>query len=302
MSISRHNLSVVIVTLKSEKVIDQCIKSINKNIPIIVVENSNNHKFKEKLESKYKNLKCLLSGSNIGMGSGNNIGIKSANTDYVLILNPDVELETNMLNELYIASNKISEFSILSPISSDINFPNYGMFNSKNKIKIKETPFKVDYVDGFAMLFNKRNFQDNKYFDENFFLYLENTDLCLRVNQKGGFIFIVPTAKIIHKGAKTVDLKYDNEVELSRNWHWIWSKFYYNKKNFGYLKALKECVLTFFSSLIKTLYYFIIGNNHKRKIYFNRVSGFYNALIGKSSWYRPNLDDQATETYRKNNF
>ena len=56
MSISRQNLSIVIVTLKSEKIIDQCIQSINQDLPIIVIENSNNQKFKDKLESKYQNL------------------------------------------------------------------------------------------------------------------------------------------------------------------------------------------------------------------------------------------------------
>ena len=54
MSISRQNLTIVIVTLKSEKVIYECINSINQGIPIIVVENSNNQKFKHDLESKYK--------------------------------------------------------------------------------------------------------------------------------------------------------------------------------------------------------------------------------------------------------
>ena len=133
MSISGQNLSVVIVTLKSEGVIHQCIKSINQNIPIIVVENSNNQNFKDNLETKYKNLKCILSKSNLGMGAGNNIGIKSTKTDYVLILNPDVILEPNTLCELLSASIKFPEFSILSPISSDISFPNYGMFNKKKK-------------------------------------------------------------------------------------------------------------------------------------------------------------------------
>ena len=125
MSISRQNLSAVIVTLKSENVIHECIKSINQNIPIIVVENSNNQRFKEDLESQYENLKCILSKSNIGMGAGNNIGIKSAKTDYVYILNPDTTLESNTLDEIFLASKKIPEFSILSPINVDLNFPNY---------------------------------------------------------------------------------------------------------------------------------------------------------------------------------
>ena len=110
MSISRQNLSAVIVTLKSENVIHECIKSINQNIPIIVVENSNNQRFKEDLESQYKNLKCILSKSNIGMGAGNNIGIKSTKTDYVYILNPDATLEPNTLDEIFLASKKYQNF------------------------------------------------------------------------------------------------------------------------------------------------------------------------------------------------
>ena len=103
MSISGQNLSIVIVTLKSEKIIHECIKSINQDLPIIVVENSNNETFKNDLESKYKNLKCILSKSNLGMGAANNIGIKSSSTDYVLILNPDVILQNNTLDEIFLA-------------------------------------------------------------------------------------------------------------------------------------------------------------------------------------------------------
>ena len=76
MSISRQNLSIVIVTIKSEGVIDKCIESINKDLPIIVVENSNNSKFLNYLVKKYKNIRCILSKENLGMGRGNNLGIK----------------------------------------------------------------------------------------------------------------------------------------------------------------------------------------------------------------------------------
>ena len=103
MSLSGQNLSIVIVTLKSEKIIHECIKSINQDLPIIVVENSYNETFKNDLESKYKNLKCILSKSNLGMGAANNIGIKSSSTDYVLILNPDVILQNNTLDEIFLA-------------------------------------------------------------------------------------------------------------------------------------------------------------------------------------------------------
>ena len=289
MSISGQNLSVVIVTLKSEKIIHQCINSINQNIPIIVVEHSDNKNFKEELEQKYKNLKCILSKSNLGMGTGNNIGIKDANTEYVLILNPDVILEKNTIEELFLASKNLKEYTILAPLEK--NFANYGMTNNKilNK-NLGDAPFKVDFVDGFAMVI-KKNFFKEKYFDENFFMYLENNDLCKRVVSQGGSIYVVPRSRINHLAAKTVDQKFEYEIELSRNWHWIWSKFYFSKKHFGFFKAFYEGFPKYCTSLLKFLFYLLINNKKKRKIYFNRASGFYNAYLGKSSWYRPNLND-----------
>ena len=289
MSISGQNLSVVIVTLKSEKIIHQCINSINQNLPIIVVEHSDNKNFKGELEQKYKNLKCILSKSNLGMGTGNNIGIKDANTEYVLILNPDVILEKNTIEELFLASKNLKEYTILAPLEK--NFANYGMTSNKilNK-NLGDAPFKVDFVDGFAMVI-KKNFFKEKYFDENFFMYLENNDLCKRVISQGGSIYVVPRSRINHLAARTVDQKFEYEIELSRNWHWIWSKFYFSKKHFGFFKAFYEGFPKYCTSLLKFLFYLLINNKKKRKIYFNRASGFYNAYLGKSSWYRPNLND-----------
>jgi len=290
MSISRQNLSIVIVTLKSEKVIHQCIKSLNQNIPIIVVEHSDNKKLKEDLEKKYNNLKCILAKSNLGMGSGNNIGLKAADTDYVLLLNPDVLLEENTIEELFIASQNLNNFSMLAPLEK--NFNNYGFLNKKrtNK-KLEDSPFEVDFIDGFSMLINKKKFKEIGYFDEKFFMYLENNDLCKRSRDKGDLIYIVPKSKINHLAAKAVDNKYADEIEYSRNWHWIWSKYYFNKKHYGFLKAFLEGFPRYCSSLVKFLFYLLINNKKKKKIYFNRASGFYNAFLGKTSWYRPNLDN-----------
>ena len=289
MSISGQNLSIVIVTLRSEKVIDRCIKSINKNLPIIIVENSDNLKFKNYLETNYKNVKCILSKNNLGTGAGYNIGIKSSKTDYVYVINPDITLESNALDEIFLASERVNDFSILSPICSDINFPNYGIIKSKNNYEEKNLPFKVDYVDGFSILLNKKKFKNNIYFDEDFFMYLENNDLCRRVINDGGSIFILPKAKINHLGAGAVDPKFSREIELSRNWHWMWSTFYYNKKYKGFFISFLIVLPKLFSSIIKVLIYSLIFNKNKKKIYYQRLSGLFNAIVGKSSWYRPKV-------------
>ncbi len=289
MSISGQNLSIVIVTLRSEKVIDRCINSIDKNLPIIVIENSDNLKFKNYLENNYKNVQCILSKENLGTGAGYNIGIKFSKTDYVYVINPDITLEANALDEIFLASKKLEDFSILSPISSDVHFPNYGMIKEKKEYEEKNLPFKVKYVDGFSMLLNKNKFKNNNYFDENFFMYWENNDICIRVINDGGSVFIVPRAKIKHLGAKAVDPKFFKEIELSRNWHWMWSTFNYHRKYKGFFISFLIVLPKLISAIIKVLIYSLIFNKEKKKIYYQRLSGLINAIMGKSSWYRPKV-------------
>ena len=159
-----------------------------------------------------------------------------------------------------------------------------------------EKIFEVDSIDGFCMLINKNKIKsiskDAKTFDENFFMYLENDDLCKRVKKNNEKIFILPTCKVKHFGAKGVSENYLKEVELSRNWHWSWSNFYFSKKHDGYLYALLRRFPKFLSSIIKCFFYYIIFKKYKSKIYYNRAFGFFNAMVGKSSWYRPNLDKE----------
>ena len=124
-----------------------------------------------------------------------------------------------------------------------------------------------DSVDGYAMLINKNKFSDNIYFDENFFLYLENDDLCLRKKKENKKIYVAKKAKIHHLGGKSHSSVYEKEIEFSRNWHWMWSKFYFNKKYYGYTKSLFINFPTLITSLVKIIFYFIIQKKFKKKIY-----------------------------------
>ena len=182
----------------------------------------------------------------------------------------------------------------MAPLSILDNYPNYKLNN--NYLSDKTNPFKVISVDGFSMLLNLKRlnqlkiFDDFNYFDENIFMYLENDDLCKRLIDQGENIYVVPKAKIKHLGAKAVDIKYKDEIEFSRNWHWIWSKFYYNKKHYSFVSAVTQSLPSFISVLFKFLFYSLIFSKKKRKIYLFRILGFINALFGKKSSYRPNLN------------
>ena len=290
-------MSVVIVSFKSEKVIDNCIQSIPETIEIVVVDNSNNKLFKNNLEKKYRNVKCILSSENLGMGAGNNLGLKYIKSDYALILNPDLILHKDAISQIVDELKKDISFGILAPLSDNTNFPNYKI-KKKNVKNINDSnKFNVESVDGYAMVLNLKRLRNilidkkNNYFDENFFMYLENDDLCKRIIEKGEKIFILPRAKVTHFGAKAVDQKYEYEVELSRNWHWMWSKFYFNKKHYGYFFALAKGFPSFLSAIFKFLIYSSINDVLKKRIYLNRILGYTSALIGKNSSYRPNVND-----------
>ena len=291
MSINKQNLTIVIVSFKSNHVIHDCINSIDKNIRIIVVDNSNDHQFVEKLEIKYKNVKCILSSENLGMGAGNNLGIKNVNSDYVLILNPDVILNKNTIEELIIASRNLLDFAVIAPISNHLTYPNYKL--DKDKIIDKINPFEVNSVDGYAMLLNLKKLKKLNgfnFFDENYFLYLENDDLCKELQNRNEKIYVIPKSTIEHFGASAVDPIYQEEIELSRNWHWMWSKFYFNKKHYGYFNALKKVYKNLISATVKYFYYSITFNKIKKKKYQMRLNGLFCSMMGKQSFYRPNLD------------
>ena len=276
------DLTIVIVSFKSGDILHRCIKSIDKKYPIIIVENSQNIKLKEELENKYSNVECILPEKNLGYGAGNNLGIKNSKTKYVLTLNPDTILYENTISKLLEQANIIEDFALLGPkvVSETEN-----LSNTESKIKA------VNYIKGFAIFFNKEKFINVGFFDENYFLYFEEIDLCKKVIKSNNKIYLINDALIKHVGGKSHEDKYDFEMELSRNWHWMWSSFYYYKKNYNYYYALFKVLKKLISSIIKISFYSLSLKRDKRKIYLQRLSGLFNSIRGKKSWYRPKFED-----------
>ena len=118
MTLSLNNLTFIIVTFKSDHVIHECIESLPKESSIIIIENSNDLKLKEKLEQKIQKLKLLFKKK--WYGAANNIGIKLCKTDYAFVINPDVKFYKNTIDELITLSSKHNDYAILAPISDDI--------------------------------------------------------------------------------------------------------------------------------------------------------------------------------------
>ena len=287
MEFTSKNLTFIIVTFNSKKVIFNCLNSLPKDFHKIIIENSSDQELKKELERNYVNTRVILS-SNIGMGAGNNLGIKKTKTQFAYVLNPDVVLREDTLFNINNSISRLEDFAILSPISDDLNYPNYKTFNNNDLYK-NNLIGNVEEIDGYSMIINKSYFPDNTFFDEEFFMYLENVDLCLRAKKNDGKIFIIKNSKIHHLGAQAVDDKYSREVELSRNWHWMWSKCYFNKKHRGFFITISLAL----SSLLKNSFKYLIcliTFNRKKAIYKMRLSGTLNALLARKSWFRPEIN------------
>jgi N-acetylglucosaminyl-diphospho-decaprenol L-rhamnosyltransferase len=287
MKLDHNNTTFIIVTFKSENIIHDCLKTLPKDYKKIIVENSGNIKLKEDLEQNYENLEVILS-ENLGMGTSNNIGIKRCNTKFAYVINPDIKFKENTLYELIKGIDQIDDFAILSPISNNVRYPNYTL---SKKSSFSENIISVDCIDGYSMLINKKKFKDNIFFDENFFMYLENDDMCITKKKDKENLYIIKNSLIEHLGGKSSDQKYKKDIELLRNWHWMWSKFYFNKKHHGIFYALLISSKSFCSSIVKYFLYSISLNYYKKQIYKMRLLGILNSILGKPSWYRINFKE-----------
>ena len=266
----------IITTFKSESLIDECLKDLPKQTKKIIIENSGDVNLKKRIENNYENTECFIMTENFGYGKANNFGILKSTTDYVFIINPDTKV-TNESFEQIISILKDKDFAIAAPqiIEKEKVYK-----QNKDNIEVK----KVDHVPGMAMILNKKKFKGN-YFDENIFLYLEEIDLCKRILDQGQNILEI-NVEVNHLGNQSHG-SYDLEMEKSRNWHWMWSNFYYYKKHHNYFYSFLKTLPNFISSGSKFIYYKISNNEKKKLQYKMRFLGLLNSYMLKKSFYRP---------------
>lgn len=225
-------VSVIIVAYNCEEFIDSCIKSVLKFLPengeIVIIDNKSTDKTLGKLRKYYLNpeIKILESEENLGFGKANNKACKIAEGEYLFLQNPDTELFEPVLNKIInfysskpdigivapklVMPNKktqpsVIKFPSLSGAISDLFFKKAGDYFPY--VPEKEEPSEVDCVFGAAMLIKTDLFRKVGGFDEKYFMYYEDIDLCKRVNEAGMKVYYYPKVSIKHLvgGTKSKD-------------------------------------------------------------------------------------------------
>ena len=243
-------ISFILVNYQSRQFLQQCIKSIYEhapNVPYeIIIANNDSEPLLNFLEKP--GLKILENQSNVGFGQACNLAAKESNGEILFFLNPDTELKTSNVDNitqaladpnlgivapvLVMASGMIQPWSAgkeITPWRTLLN--NLG--NKQDDFFQKQVvPSEADWVSGGAFAIQKKTFLECGGFDEKFFLYFEDIDLCKRLRSLGKKIAILPSVKVLHLGGQSIpDIKKQKALYYQ-------SQDYYFKKHFGIIASL----------------------------------------------------------------
>jgi N-acetylglucosaminyl-diphospho-decaprenol L-rhamnosyltransferase len=182
---------------------------------VIVIDNGSDDESADVLSDAFRgqNVRVLENEDNVGFATANNKGIGKAKTEFVFLLNSDAFLVPGCLGPLVARMRADESVGIAAPLilESDGATPqprNYGPFPTLNTIltRNQHVPDELnpDWVSGVAMLMRREFVTDLEGFDDRYFMYFEDVDLCRRVRASGKKIVREPEARVVHFGGKSL--------------------------------------------------------------------------------------------------
>lgn len=269
-----NKITVISVLYFSKDIVEYLINNIKSTIrnvnEIILVNNSP----EEIIENNYENVKFISKGVNIGYGAAINYALKFSNNENIIILNPDIIIEKfefdfeKYENKLFIASgiedsrsyyNKfptlISEIYKFSISKCTKIFDNNISRLFQKKINKTNSINEISQISGAFIITNKLTFNSLKGFDENFFLFYEETDLCFRAFSNKIKIFISADCIFSHgihqtSNVSTKQIKQEEEIK---------SLIYYFKKHYGKRKSKILCNIIYFINKFYFLMFHVLS-------------------------------------------
>ena len=239
----KKDLSILIVNYNSKKYLIECLESLNKylfdfSFEVIVVDNdSTDEKISAQDFVDYDFVEFVQSTKNLGFGAANNLAAQKANGEYLLLLNPDTVIVDNSLVRMFSFHCSHPEIAAMTCLlyqenGKDLQSHFFGRFQSLlgltlrhynyQKADLDEEFFYADIVTGGCLMIRKKLFEQIDGFDEKFFMYLEDDDLCKRLVNLGYKNAVYTKAKIIHlegKSAKNRKVK-KKYYYKSQNYYW----------------------------------------------------------------------------------
>ena len=220
MTSEKTKISFIIVTWNTAQITKKCVETINRFIPkqeIIVVDNGSADNTVNILK-KINNVKIIENHANLGFAKANNIGFEAATSEYIIFINSDIELLDNSLLKMVEFFQNNPDVGLVGPkfLNPDLTpqasvFPPQTVLNAFKEFWLdqKESyskylpqgskPTKVLYISGGCITINKKFFEKIGKWNEDYFFYFEDMDLCRKINHAGKQIIYYPQCQVIHR-------------------------------------------------------------------------------------------------------
>ena len=233
-----EQVTVIVVTYNSEHCMRRLATGL-RNLPnVIVVDNASQDQTIQAVNSVLPEATLITLSANKGYGAANNIALARVRTPYALLLNPDcVVLESDIV-ALVTGGKEWPQATLLVPQLLDARGNMQLNYSWPRRFWVPRTgpaqgPLAVGYACAATMLVNMAALQPVGFFDERFFLYYEDEDLCLRVFQRHGQILVLPSVRITHLSRGSVRGPRPSRTEYLRGYHHVQSKIFFIRKHAG---------------------------------------------------------------------
>jgi N-acetylglucosaminyl-diphospho-decaprenol L-rhamnosyltransferase len=229
-------LTVIVVTYNSAHCIAGLTPALSKMRHVMVVDNASEDRTADFMAVKLPHAKILRNAKNLGFGAANNRALREVKTRYALLLNPDCLPTLEAFSQLLEAASRHPEAAIIAPHlaskegKAEISYRwPYSHWNSQGPEA--NGPCCVGFVCGAVMLLNMEVMRKIGFFDETFFLYYEDEDLCQRAFMAKKPIIVVPDITVTHLSRGSVRGPRRLRAEFYRGYHHVQSKLIFTGKH-----------------------------------------------------------------------
>jgi GT2 family glycosyltransferase len=302
-------VSILIVNFNGLEYLKRCLHSIRRYPPlapyeIIVVDNGSKDGSPEFVKQHFSDVYLILNQENLGFAAANNRAISQGKGDLLFFLNSDTELLPDSIDPLIECLLKNSRVGIVGPTEqfpTGLSYPTicpfpslYNIFLSHTRLRHRfytvkkinpyrhywemaqtaKKPISVDWLSGASMMIRRQVLDEIGWFDDAYFFYMEETDLCKRARDAGWEILLVPSARLFHHGGVSTKKAPGGLLTLSG----VLGELRYFKKHCSFLELILLRELLLFEYSLKAL---IARNKDPRRWAFREV---LTAVLGLRKW------------------
>lgn len=261
------DITIILVTFNSAKIIKQSLERLNADkYDIVVVDNASSDDTCQIIATNFPKVKLIKDSQNIGYGRANNIALRDAKTEFALLLNVDALIEDETIDKIINLLKNNPQIAISSPIVYGAKLVDGKYVEGNRVLGLKKKKYVSEdenfyynqFVTGAAMFLNMKVMPQVGLFDEGFFLYCEDNEICKRAIKKGYKTAIVKNTKFYHLNGGSSEISSTFSAKIC--WHKFgWSKLYYTQKIWGRPVAMVKSIrmilkfsLMILKDLIKT--------------------------------------------------